>query len=118
MEQLPDKIVKAVLLFENEQSDIDSSKVTLTAEEDKITGGNCQVSLKSNLTAEEEEIANKFCKMIKMHIPIVAVKHKMTMEHVDSKIVQVVLMYEFENVCINSSETNLTAEETKVADRY
>ena len=34
MEQLPDKIVKAVLLFENEQSDIDSSKVTLTAEED------------------------------------------------------------------------------------
>ena len=53
-----------------------------------------------------------------MHISIVAVKHKMTMEQVDSKIVQVVLMYEFENVCINSSETNLTAEETKVADRY
>ena len=46
-----------------------------------------------------------------------AVKHKTTMEQVDSMMVKFVPR-NLDNVCVHSSETNLTAEEAEAADWY
>ena len=48
-------------------------------------------SPQSTLSFEEETVANKYRKMLKMHIPQQAVRHKMTMDQIDSKIVEAVL---------------------------
>ena len=44
------------------------------------------IKSKSNLTEEEEKVASKYKRMLKMGVPLDAVKHSMTKEGVDSKI--------------------------------
>ena len=56
------------------------------AEEESAGGGGGV-----RLTAAEKAIAAKFEKMLKMRIPSEAVRHKMTKENVDNKIIMVVL---------------------------
>jgi hypothetical protein len=50
-----------------------------------------QTSQSSSLSAAEEEIANKYRRMLKVSIPLDAVKHKMTGDGVDSKICSTVV---------------------------
>lgn len=50
-----------------------------------------QTSQTSSLSAADEEIANKYRRMLKVSIPLDAVKHKMTGDGVDSKICSTVV---------------------------
>ena len=69
----------------------------------------------TTLTSEEEIVASKYRKMLKMRIPPDAVRHKMTTEGVDAKIIDAVLTPAQEPVV---SENELTSEEEVIAAKY
>jgi hypothetical protein len=71
----------------------------------------------SSLSDEEETIASKYRKMLKMMVPPEAVRHKMTTEGVDSKIIDAVLAPSPESGQ-ESSSNQLTAEEEVIASKY
>jgi hypothetical protein len=75
---------------------------------------------KAKLTSEEEEIASKYRRMLKMGIPKDGVKHKMTRDQVDSKIVEAVLTVDIGagSASVDTSKAQLTSEEEEVASKY
>ena len=83
----------------------------------------------NRLSEKEDAIASKYRKMLKMRIPLDAVKHKMTMEAVDSKIVSVIVSEAGGDAAVpptplvpkkkaESEAPVLTAEEEKKASKY
>jgi hypothetical protein len=70
---------------------------------------------KGSLSMEEEAMAAKYRTMIKMKVPPEAVRHKMTMEGVNSKIMDAVLAPSVETT---EEGTGLSAEEETVAAKY
>ena len=100
---LPPKIVSAVL------GGGDNSK-----EQPKEKGGSGGTV---ELSDEDEAVANKFRKMMKMKIPAEAVRHKMTMEGVNSKIIAAV--FEEPNAAgATAQEQQLSSGEEVIASRY
>ena len=71
------------------------------------------------LSAEDEKVAESYRKMLKMQIPPEAVRHKMTKDQVDSRIIDAVLgpSPEWDNVK-QQKQINLSEDEEKLATSY
>ena len=109
-EGVDDKTSRAVL---DRPSEGDAGKAA-----DKKASNNS--SAKSALSEDEENIASKFRTMLKMGVPPDAVRHKMSAEDVDAKIVAAVLdkgqtPQEEEKA---GSATQLSEDEEQIADKY
>lgn len=109
-DKIPTKIASAVLGGDKDQTNDGKSSESTT-----------------KLSEEEEATANKFRKMMKMRVPAEAVRHKMTMEGVDAKIINAV----FDDVDASSSsqktatagaamaqEQQLSSAEEVIASKY
>ena len=72
----------------------------------------------SKLSDEEEAIATKYRKMLKMGVPPDGVKHKMTIEGVDSKIIHAVLAPPQPEQESNTNQQQLSGEEEVIASKY
>jgi hypothetical protein len=82
----------------------------------------------AQLTGDEEVVASKYRKMLKMRVPLDAVRHKMTQENVDTKIVSAivseaggepdVLPTPIVTKAVESSAPLLTEEEEREASKY
>jgi len=78
---------------------------------------------RSKLSEEEEAVATRFRKMIKMMIPPEAVRHKMTMEGVDAKIIDAVFVADAAAPTLQESkvvaqEQQFSNEEEVIASKY
>ena len=69
----------------------------------------------NGLSEEEEIIASKYRKMLKMRVPPDAVRHKMTSEGVDTKIIDAVFASSQE---ISANVNELSDEEEVIASKY
>eukprot|EP00956_Cyclotella_meneghiniana_P041529 scaffold229838_cov50-Cyclotella_meneghiniana.AAC.2 len=70
------------------------------------------------LTEEEESVASKYRRMLKMGVPPDGVRHKMTTEGVNPKIIEVVLAVPSESQKPESNQQLLSGEEEVIASKY
>lgn len=84
--------------------------------EEGISNKTTTESIKQSLSDEHGAISTKYRKMLKMGVPPDAVRHKMTIEGLDSKIIDAVL--EPLQVDPTTESTQLTGDEEVVASKY
>ncbi|KAL3786593.1 hypothetical protein HJC23_008189 [Cyclotella cryptica] len=84
---------------------------------DAVLNGPTEVEDSNVLSEEEEVVASKYRKMLKMRVPPEAVRHKMTSEGVDPKIIESVLAPSPEAE-IETSSNQLSTEEEVIASKY
>ena len=80
MEQVDAKIVSVVLSSILSENDVEASVKSRSL-------SSCNAGTVHTLNSEEEASAGKYRKMLKMHIPKDAVRHKIKMEQADPKII-------------------------------
>lgn len=94
---------------------VDPSIVKLVIDSSEVPLAHCD---ESGLSPEEEAAADKYRKMLKMGVPPDGVRHKMTTEGVDSKIIEAVLTVPSESLASESKQQLLSVEEEVVASKY